>query len=357
MTPLVSVVMPVRNGARWLSEAIASVTGQTFRDLELLAIDDGSTDDTPAILNDWSRRDDRIRVLRQGGLGLVTALNTGVAEARGAILARLDADDRSSPHRLARQVAVLQANPEIGLLGSWAERIDRHGRRVGELKPATGHDDLVQILERGNPFIHSSVALPTALVRRLGGYRPVFEAAEDYDLWLRVSEVARIANLPEFLVQYRRHGENVTASKSVRQSFSVRLAQRSAHARKDNGRDPAADLAAPPDWRSAQARSSFYAEEAARYRLLDLAGEEAAAAGALDYADFAPLVERLAVLNHVERRLAVAAMIRHMRQAAPPHAARTRRLFARMVCQRPGMALLAARRLWSTRFWRGLERE
>src|SRR5688572_22693957 len=120
MPPQVSVVMPVRNGARWLGEAVASVIAQSHSDWELIAVDDGSTDDTPGILSEYAKRDDRIRVVRQEPLGLVSALNRGLSEVRGSLLARLDADDRALTERLDRQISHLAAHPEIGLLGSWA---------------------------------------------------------------------------------------------------------------------------------------------------------------------------------------------------------------------------------------------
>ena len=236
MTPQFTVVMPVRNGARWLGEAVASVVAQTLPDWELIAIDDGSTDDTPRILGDWERRDRRIRAIRQDALGLVAALNRGLAEARAPLMARLDADDRALPQRLERQLHHLNAHPGIGLLGSWAQEIDEQGARRGELKPATEPEQLARVLMQGNPFVHSSVMFRTEVVRRLNGFRPAFRAAEDYDLWLRIAETAKLANLPEILVEYRWHSGNVTNRNAIRQAFSVRLAQRSAAVR----REPAA---------------------------------------------------------------------------------------------------------------------
>src|SRR5665213_569005 len=109
MIPKVTILMPVRNGDRWLCEAVASVLSQTLSDLELLVVDDGSTDTTPQILNDLARRDDRICIIRQEALGLVAALNRGIDRARAPFLARLDADDRAVPERLERQVNFLQA--------------------------------------------------------------------------------------------------------------------------------------------------------------------------------------------------------------------------------------------------------
>jgi glycosyltransferase involved in cell wall biosynthesis len=341
MTPQVSVVMPVRNGARWLGEAVASIIAQSRLDWELIAIDDGSTDDTPRILDDCVKRDGRIRVIRQEPLGLVSALNRGLAEVRGRLLARLDADDRALPERLDRQVHHLAAHPEIGLLGTWAQEIDEYGNRRGQLRPASQPDELGRILLDANPLIHSSVMFRTDLARRVGGFRPAFQAAEDYDLWLRLAENAKVANLPEILVEYRWHGGNVTSHNAIRQAFSVRLAQRSARARRQSGRDPAGSLAIPPDWRAPIADASFYADDAKLYRLLDLADPDVAS-GAADAVDFALLEARFAELNHAERALAAQAMINQMVRADRARARVTRRMFFRLLRRRPGMIPPAA---------------
>jgi glycosyltransferase involved in cell wall biosynthesis len=338
MTPQITVVMPVRNGARWLGEAVESVVVQTMPDWELIAVDDGSTDDTPRILGDWERRDRRIRVIRQDALGLVAALNRGLADARAPLLARLDADDRARPQRLERQLRHLDAHPGIGLLGSWAQKIDERGTQRGQIKPATEPEQLSRALMQGNPFVHSSVIFRTETVRRLNGFRPAFHAAEDYDLWLRIAETAKLANLPEALIDYRWHSGNVTNRNTIRQAFSVRLAQRSAQARRRTGHDPADGLSGPPDWRAQSAEGSFYAGDAALYRLLELADPEVDAGED----DFAPLAARFAELNHAERALAAHAMINHMRRAERANARQTRRLFLGLLRQRPGMIPKAA---------------
>lgn len=347
VTPLVSVVVPVRNGARWLNEAIDSVVQQTLGDFELLAIDDGSTDATPQILAGWAGRDSRVRTLRQPNLGLVAALNRGLAEARGALLARLDADDRAAPQRLKDQAEIMDGSPNIGLLGTWAQRIDENGRGRGLLKPETRPDKLAEILTRANPFVHSSVMLRTNIARSLGGYRAAFEAAEDYDLWLRISEIASVANIPEPLVQYRRHGDSVSARKAIRQSFSLRLAQRAAQARRRFGRDPATNLTTPPDWRMPEALGTFYSDDAILYRLLDLADPAFACRDVT--ADFSPLLDRITSLNHAERQLCALAIANYLRVAPPAAVLRTIRLLARMARRRPAMALLALRSILTPR--------
>jgi glycosyltransferase involved in cell wall biosynthesis len=289
--------MPVRNSERWLRDAVVSVLRQEFRDFELVIVDDGSDADTVDLLETFARADGRVRVIRQPAQGLVATLNRGIAEARAPYLARLDADDRARPDRLGGQLAFMQDHAEIGLLGTFAETIDSAGAVVGHRSPPTDGVRLVRYLSRGNPFIHSSVMMRAGLVRELGGYRAAFRAAEDYDLWLRMAEACGIAILPEYLVQYRRHRSNLSRLDAVRQSFSVRLAQRSAGGRRCGGGDPAAGLAAPPDWWAEGAANSFFGAEADFYRFLD--------SGPRCGQDYLSAVEaRLFTLNHVERKLA-----------------------------------------------------
>lgn len=206
--PLVSVIMAVRNGGPFLAEALASIRGQLFRDWELVVVDDGSTDDTAAVLT-AAGGEERMRVFRQEPSGLVPALNRAVAESRGSLLARMDADDRAHPERLGRQVAFLAANPGVGVLGTAVRRIGT-GRGIWQ-RPA-GDAALRAALLFEAPFAH-----PTVMMRRevweksAGGYRPEFRAAEDIDLWERVAPHTEFANLPEPLLDYRIHAGQVTS--------------------------------------------------------------------------------------------------------------------------------------------------
>lgn len=297
MSPLVSVIMPVRNGQEWLLEAIRSVQAQHFSNFEIVVVDDGSDDRTGDILDDIALTDIRIRVFHQPPEGLVSALNRAIAAARAPYLARLDADDRADPDRLSKQLAFMRVHPEIGLLGSWADKLDRTGTVIGRIRPEADSAKLIDILERSNPFIHSSVMMRADLVRQVGGYRAAFAAAEDYDLWLRLAEAGGIANIPEPLVQYRVHEAGVTRRDAVRQSFSVRLAQRSAAIRRATGHDPAAGLVAAPDWWAPEAETSFFSEDVGLYRFLD-------AEAAQSVKHLAAVRRRLWRLNHVERKLA-----------------------------------------------------
>jgi glycosyltransferase involved in cell wall biosynthesis len=335
MTPSVSVIMPARNAARWLEQAIASLQAQTLADFELLVIDDCSTDDTHSILLRIARLDPRIRIFRTSARGLVHALNLGIAQAHGDLLARLDADDKALPERLAIQVRYLSDNPEVGLLGSWAHRINDRGAITGRLRPATEPDELQRILPKANPFIHSSIVLRTTLARRLQGYRAMFEGAEDYDLWLRLAELTVVANVPEYLVQYRRHSLNTEKQHALRQSFSHRLAQRSAELRRRGVRDPAADFEVPPHWRSEGAAASFFANIAEIYRLLEFSDPRLVRGAE----DISPLLEQFGQLNHAERKLASLAIRNFYNGLDEPRLARLAGLLSALFSLPPKHAL------------------
>lgn len=201
MTPPISVVMSVYNGECWLREAVDSALGQTLDDFELIVIDDGSTDSTAEILAGY--RDPRLRVVRQPRAGLTVSLNRGVRLTAAPLVARLDADDVALPERFARQVAFLGAHPEVGLLGTGCHDVDPVGRALRTYRPPEGDSEIRRALIRRNPFVHSSVMLRRAALERAGLYDEALEVAQDYDLWMRISRVTRLANLPEPLVLRR----------------------------------------------------------------------------------------------------------------------------------------------------------
>lgn len=190
--------MAVFNGAPWVGAAVESVLGQTLDDLELIVIDDGSTDATPDVLASF--RDPRLRIERGGREGLTRALNRALELSRAALIARLDADDVALPERLARQRRYLDAHPEVGLLGTGAREIDLAGREVAVLRPPVDDAAIRRALIRANPFVHSSAVMRRSVLDRAGRYDPSFPVAQDYDLWMRLSRVTRLANLAEPLV-------------------------------------------------------------------------------------------------------------------------------------------------------------
>jgi glycosyltransferase involved in cell wall biosynthesis len=316
--PKVSVIMPVRNGERWLAPAVESILGQTLSELELIVVDDGSIDASAEILSALRRRDNRLRVMQQRPDGLVAVLNQALALAQAPLVARLDADDVALPERLERQSICFERHDGLVLLGSWAERIDAEGRCIGYLKPESEPERLAETLLRRNPFIHSSVMMRTALVRKLGGYRRAFLAAEDFDLWLRLSERGVVANLPETLTRYRCHDANATRRQAVRQCFSSRLAVAAAALRRSSGFDPADRLPGPPDWWAPDALREFYAEAARICRFLDLADVATLELGRMTDVQV-PDLKQILDFSHAEKKLARRAIF-NLRQArkAPP---------------------------------------
>lgn len=198
---LISVLMSVHDGEAWVGEAVRSVLGQTLGDLELVVVDDGSTDRTAEILDGY--RDPRLRVLHQPRAGLTRSLNGALRLAAAPLLARLDADDVALPDRLARQAEFLATHPEVGLLGTGCHEIAPSGQIVRTLTPPRDDAAVRRALIRKNPFVHSSVVFRRAVLETTGGYDEALPVAQDYDLWLRMSRVTRMANLPEPLVLRR----------------------------------------------------------------------------------------------------------------------------------------------------------
>jgi glycosyltransferase involved in cell wall biosynthesis len=211
-TPPVSVLLPVHNGARTLQSSLESVLRQTFRDFELLAIDDGSTDESPVILRACG--DPRLRVLRnETNIGLMRSLNRGLREARGALIARQDADDLSQSWRLQRQVDFLTAHPDVALAGSSCWRMSPDGRVTGSNDLPTTHTALRWASVLDNPFIHTSVVFRRSVVLdELGGYDESCAICEDYELWNRIAARHQVANLPERLVFYREQPNSMMQS-------------------------------------------------------------------------------------------------------------------------------------------------
>jgi len=199
--PAVSVVMAVYNAEPWLVEAVDSVLGQTFADFELVVVDDGSVDATPEILR--KLHDPRLRVITQRQLGQTPALNHGLRVARGVLIARMDGDDVALPARFARQVAFLRAHPEVGLLGTACREISASGEVLRTITPPSDDRALRRVLIRTNPFTHSSMMFRRTVLDASGWYDERFVVAQDYDLWLRMSRLTRLASLDEPLVLRR----------------------------------------------------------------------------------------------------------------------------------------------------------
>ena len=236
--PLVSVVMVVRNVDRFLAEAIDSILGQTFTGFEFIILDFGSTDKSKAIASSYADRDERIRLHEVPNCGLGEARNAACFLAEGKYIAIQDADDVSMPDRLLWEVDFMEKQPDAGLVGGAAEWVDAELRPLWTLNFPTEDREIRTALSTRCPFCQTAVLLRREAFTAVGGYRVAFAPAEDYDLWLRISEHYRCANLKQVAVKYRIHPQQVSMSKREQQTLAIVAARKSAVFRKKGGPDP-----------------------------------------------------------------------------------------------------------------------
>ena len=208
--------MPVRNEECHLQSTLDSLYRQTFTAWELIAVDDGSSDRTPSILAEASRRDNRVQVIRREGGGLVAALNAGLAACRAPLLARMDGDDICHPRRLELQAAYMDAHPDTGLAACDFRHFPRTGLKQGMIdyeswqNGLAGHSLVIRDLFVESPFVHPSIMTRRAIMEKLEGYRDN-GWPEDYDLWLRMAAAGvQFARLPQTLLFWRDHPERAT---------------------------------------------------------------------------------------------------------------------------------------------------
>jgi len=239
----VSVVMPVYNGAAYLAEAVESVLRQSFGDFELLAVEGNSADASPSILAEFAARDERVRVIRQTGRGLVAALNQGVAASRGEFIARMDADDVALPERFARQVQFLRDHPAVAAVGTAMQAVGPDRAPLWRMDYPTEPAQVKRMLMTTSCLGHPSVTMRRAAVDAVGGYRPAFRDAEDYDLWLRLVDRFELANLPDVLMHYRCHPGQSTLQRLRTHAAGVLAASAAAGVRVSGKPDPTAGAA------------------------------------------------------------------------------------------------------------------
>ena len=224
-SPRISVVMGIYNGAEHLAFTIESVLSQTMTDLEFIIVDDGSTDETPELLERFANADSRLIVVTQENAGLTKALMAGCSQARGEFIARQDVGDGSLPNRLQKQLDFLEANPDVVAVGGGCRRIGPKGEFLGE----TVHD--MNPKEVTDYFLSDGIGLshPVSMYRReayeaAGGYRSEFRFAQDTDLWFRMLRVGYLANVSEVLVELRNDVYGISSSSHDRQRILAMLA-------------------------------------------------------------------------------------------------------------------------------------
>ena len=210
--PPVTVLMPVYNGERYVARAVKSILDQTFRDFEFLIINDGSTDGGIDIIREFG--DPRIRVIDTENQGVAAALRLGMEMARGAYIARMDADDESLPDRLEIEKNYLDAHPEVAIVHGSVEYMDSEGSRILlDWNEGRSNVSTKWLLNFKNVITHSTVMLRADVLKEHGlNYLIEMNRAEDLDLWNRVALFGDFMHLPDVLIKYRVHSENVSNS-------------------------------------------------------------------------------------------------------------------------------------------------
>jgi glycosyltransferase involved in cell wall biosynthesis len=226
--------MPVYNAERYLDEAVQSVLDQSFKDFEFIIIDDGSTDGSLKILQGYQSKDARIRLISRPNTGHCIALNEMVLLARGEFIARMDSDDISLPDRFEHQLAFLRSNPDVVAVGGEITWVDQDGDVIRNFCAGHSHEELDAAQMRGESGV---IAHPAVMLRRhalldIGGYRVEMEPSEDFDLFLRLAERGRLANLDRVVLRYRIHSASCGGRRREAQNRNRLEALKHAHGRR-----------------------------------------------------------------------------------------------------------------------------
>ena len=223
--PKVSIIIPTYNQSQYLEEAIESALNQTYKNIEIIIVDDGSTDNTPEVIKSF---DNKIIYIQQKNKGASSARNTGIKKANGEYIAFLDADDMWLKNKLENQIKFIQNNPEIGLLGTGCyQMIDMSKMIHKKIFPAK-NEILQKDLIKYNPFIQSSVMIKKDVFNSIGLYDEKFKESEDYDLWLRIAQKYKVANLEQALVTKKYYAEGLSKDKDNKQLYFVLKAKNNA---------------------------------------------------------------------------------------------------------------------------------
>ena len=220
--PAISVLMPVYNGEKYLDEALRSILEQTFSDFEVIIINDGSTDNSLQILERYTQKDQRIRLVSRENRGLVATLNEGLALAKAPLIARMDADDIAYPERFKLQKQFLDENPEVVCTGGYIEMIDYAGRVLTLLTMPLDDQSIQELMLKGHAaIVHPASMMRADTMKAIGGYKEEYKAAEDLDLWLRLGEMGKLANIPQLILRYRFLATSISGSNAALQKQSA----------------------------------------------------------------------------------------------------------------------------------------
>lgn len=221
--PLVSVIIPLYNTEKYIEEAVKSILSQTYKNLEVIIIDDGSKDNSGNIVK---RIDDkRIKLICQENSGMAAALNKGIAMAKGEYIARQDADDIAYPQRLEKQISFLQKNEHYAVVGTWAKVFSDDNKEHKAHQHPADNLTLKLFLLFDNPFVHSSMMIRKSVLDKIGNYDvKKSQLTQDYDLWSRIARDYEIANMPEMLQAYRKVTSGISHTTS---DYSTRVVEQS----------------------------------------------------------------------------------------------------------------------------------
>ena len=224
--PLISCILPVFNGEKFLKAATLSVLSQTLRDFELIVVDDGSSDATPAMLAEMAATDARIVVLRQTNAGIVGALNAGLGIAQGRYVARMDADDICLQDRFEFQASYLDRHPECVMVGGYAEKFSDERSGIGISTCGwRSRTDLTCFPPKLAVSVHPLIMMRVETLRAMGGYREGYPFAEDYDLFIRASRFGEIQNPPKIVLRYRVHAGSISVQRTETQEWAALAAE------------------------------------------------------------------------------------------------------------------------------------
>ena len=221
----ISVVMPVYNADRFLEESIESILKQTYPNFEFIIVCSNPTNETKRILTKYQKSDARLLIINQEKKGIIFARNFGCQQAKGEYIAVMDADDISLPDRLETQVAFMEKNLDIGIVGSWADIIDERGSVLKNARPPTQHFVIGWHLIFGNCMVHLTAMIRSDVLKKLNYYSQTENGfPEDYDLWTRAFLITKLANIPKSLGKYRMHKSNNSLSISIElQQFCISI--------------------------------------------------------------------------------------------------------------------------------------
>ena len=219
--PLVSIVLPVYNAGEFLVEAILSVISQTYKNWELICVNDDSKDNSLEILQDFALNNPRIKIYSNSkNLGVALTSNFAISKTKGKYLARMDADDIMFPDRIEKQIKFLQKNPGVVIVGGQCQLIDREGNLIGKKTFPTRNTDLYKMAFRSMPIQQPTMMINTKLLpKNFSWYVDKFKPADDLDLFFRLFNFGLFANLPDFVLKYRMHKTNISLVNPKRTFF------------------------------------------------------------------------------------------------------------------------------------------